>query len=236
MFRVKEHTGNHWDDVADFLYVIKKRNLEELQIVIQAILDTIDLSSNTVTRQDPNKIHSSIIVNLDRDANEIREYLTPIPNSLVELRPDLVLEWNSEKNGNLRPELFGINSNDRVWWKCSKCGHEWKTTIIHRAGKRNSGCPECAKEQKGKTFTKRRVSERGSLAEKNPALAAEWHPTKNGDLTPADVTEKRFANAWWQCSLNTTNLFMKASLRLTLSRPCMIISIRISRTGLGRCL
>ena len=37
------------------------------------------------------------------------------------------------------------------------------------------------------------------MLEKNPALAAEWHPTKNGSLTPADITEKRFANVWWEC-------------------------------------
>ena len=27
-----------------------------------------------------------------------------------------------------------------------------------------------------------------SLAELNPALAKQWHPTKNGKLTPYDVT------------------------------------------------
>ena len=200
LFRVKERTGKEWRDVADAIYTIHKRKeKEELQAVIQAILDSIDPVSNMWTRRNPLCVHSSITVDLERDANEIREYLTPIPNSLVDLRPDLVKEWNVEKNGYLRPEMFGINSNDKVWWKCSKCGHEWRTTVIHRGGKRNSGCPECAKEKKGKTFTKRRVVERGSLAEKNPALAAEWHPTKNGSLTPADVTEKRFANVWWLC-------------------------------------
>ena len=27
-----------------------------------------------------------------------------------------------------------------------------------------------------------------SLAEANPELAKQWHPTKNGELTPGDVT------------------------------------------------
>ena len=197
--RVKERTGKEWKDVSDVTYTIRKKSLKELQPVIQAILDSIDPESNMWTRKNPLCIHSSITVDLERDANEIREYLTPIPNSLVELRPDLVKEWNSERNGNLVPDLFGINSNDKVWWKCSKCGHEWKTTIIHRAGKRNSGCPECAKQQKGKTFTKLRVSQRGSLTENNPALAAEWHPTKNEALTPNDITEKYNKNVWWLC-------------------------------------
>lgn len=198
--RVKEHTGKEWPDVADFQYSINHRkHREELQPVIQAIMDSIDRDSNDWTRKKPMQIHSSVSVDLERDANAIREYLTPISNSLVELRPDLAAEWNYEKNGNLRPEMFGINSNEKAWWTCSVCGHEWQTTIIHRGGKRNSGCPVCAKKKQGKTFTKRRVDERGSLAENNPALADEWHPTKNGDLTPADITEKRFAPVWWKC-------------------------------------
>ena len=135
------------------------------------------------TRKRINDIHSRVHVNLKGDENKIREeYLTPIANSLAELRPDLVKDWNYEKNGNLKPTMFGINSNDHVWWKCAKCGHEWRTSIIQRGGKRESGCPECAKELKGKSFTKGKVRERGSLAENNPELAKQWHPTKNGVL------------------------------------------------------
>ncbi|MGC5049141.1 zinc-ribbon domain-containing protein, partial [Micrococcus porci] len=40
-----------------------------------------------------------------------------------------------------------------------------------------------------------------SLAELSPAIAAEWHPSKNGGLTPADVANARNASAWWLCSL-----------------------------------
>ena len=200
LIRVKEHTGKEWKDVADAIYAIqRKRYTKELQPVIQAILDSIDKTTNAWTRKNPNCIHSSITVDLERDANEIKVFLTPIPNSLSDLRPDLLKEWNYEKNGNIIPEMFGINSNDKVWWKCSACGREWKTTIISRAGKNNSGCPECAKQKKGKTFTKRKVVERGSLADNNPTLAGEWHPTKNGLLTPTDITENRFAKVWWLC-------------------------------------
>ncbi len=202
LFRVKENTGKTWPDVADVVYYIRdKKSSRELQMVIQAILDSIDKTSNMWTRKKLSSINSTVLVDIARDEKEILEYLMPIPNSLCELRPDLVEEWHPEKNGNLKPQMFGINSNTRVWWKCTKCNHEWQTSIIHRGGKRQSGCPECAKAKKGKTFTKRRVTERGSLAEKNPALAAEWHPTKNGELTPESITEKRFASVWWLCNV-----------------------------------
>lgn len=40
---------------------------------------------------------------------------------------------------------------------------------------------------------------RRSLAEHRSDLAAEWHPTKNGSLTPADVFPYSHKAAWWVC-------------------------------------
>tara|TARA_B110000285_G_scaffold180449_1_gene203483 strand:+ start:85 stop:225 length:141 start_codon:yes stop_codon:yes gene_type:complete len=37
-----------------------------------------------------------------------------------------------------------------------------------------------------------------SLAEVNPELAEEWHPTKNGELTPFDVTKGSNKKVWWK--------------------------------------
>jgi len=39
-----------------------------------------------------------------------------------------------------------------------------------------------------------------SLAELNPDLAKEWHPTKNSPLTANDVTYKNHKRIWWQCN------------------------------------
>lgn len=38
------------------------------------------------------------------------------------------------------------------------------------------------------------------LATVHPELAKEWHPTKNGDITPKDVTEDTIQRAYWICS------------------------------------
>ncbi len=200
LIRVKEHTGNEWWDVSDVTYTLHdRRNRRDLETIIQVILDWMDPVSNMWTRKRINDFHSKVHVNIKRDENAIREYLTPIANSLAELRPDLVKDWNYEKNGNLKPTMFGINSSDYVWWKCAKCGHEWRTSIVHRGGKRRSGCPECSKVKRGKTFTKGKVEERGSLAENNPELAKQWNPTKNGVLKPDDITIKYNKKVWWLC-------------------------------------
>ncbi|WP_375091209.1 zinc-ribbon domain-containing protein [Peribacillus sp. RS7] len=35
----------------------------------------------------------------------------------------------------------------------------------------------------------------------NPQLANEWHPEKNGDLKPTDVTKGSNKRVWWLCSV-----------------------------------
>lgn len=81
LIRVKERYTN-WNDVADAIYYIpNRRNRKNLSEIIQAILDSIDRASNMWTRKKPLQYHSEILVDLERDENEIKEYLTAIPNS-----------------------------------------------------------------------------------------------------------------------------------------------------------
>lgn len=46
LFRVKERTGENWKDVADVVYTVPKKVKPELQLTIQAIIDSIDVDSN----------------------------------------------------------------------------------------------------------------------------------------------------------------------------------------------
>ena len=38
-----------------------------------------------------------------------------------------------------------------------------------------------------------------SLAKQDPEIAAQWHPSKNGSVTPLDVRPNSFKQRWWQC-------------------------------------
>jgi hypothetical protein len=100
----------------------------------------------------------------------------------------LVNEWHPTRNGDLTPEQVTSGSGKKVWWKCSR-GHEWETILSNRTN--GSGCPYCS----GK-----KASEDYNLAVKHPELAKEWHPTRNGDLTPAQVTPGSSMKVWWRCS------------------------------------
>ena len=65
-------------------------------------------------------------------------------NDLKTVNPSLAKEWNYEKNGDLKPELFTANSHKKVWWKCNK-GHEWQAPISNR--NKGVGCPTCNSER-----------------------------------------------------------------------------------------
>jgi hypothetical protein len=62
-----------------------------------------------------------------------------------------------------------------------------------------TGCPKCYEKNRGKIRRKAALKKSGSLAEKNPSLAKQWHPFKNKDLTPCDVTPGSKRKVWWKC-------------------------------------
>src|SRR5262245_28146044 len=103
--------------------------------------------------------------------------------------PQLAAEWHPTKNGDLRPEDVVAGSNKKVWWKCPKADdHEWEAVIASRAG--GTGCPCCRNVK---------VVMSNCLATTHPDLARQWHPTKNGTLTPSNVTYGNGKPIWWLC-------------------------------------
>lgn len=63
-------------------------------------------------------------------------------NSLRTVLPQLADEWVTEKNGKL-PEEIVAGGAFHAYWRCSKCQHEWKTSVDNRVSK-GSGCPRCS--------------------------------------------------------------------------------------------
>ena len=102
--------------------------------------------------------------------------------------PHLAAEWHLIKNFPKHPSDFFSQSNKKVWW-LGKCGHEWEAKVANRSNGR--GCPFCCSppRQLLKGFN--------DLQTKNPELAKEWHPTKNGTLTPVDVFPNLNKTVWW---------------------------------------
>ena len=109
-------------------------------------------------------------------------------NIIHVFNPSLAKEWHPKKNGILTPMDVTAGSRKKVWWRCLR-GHEWNAAVSSRS--KGHGCPYCAGLK---------ASNENCLQIHNPVLAKEWHPTKNGSLTPRDVTVSSSKKVWWQCS------------------------------------
>jgi hypothetical protein len=112
-------------------------------------------------------------------------------NDLASQSPDLAKEWHPTKNGELKPSEVGVGTTKKVWWQCSvDSKHVWEAVVISRS-QQGTGCPICS----GRTV----LSGYNDLLFEDPEIAKEWHPTKNGDLKPSEVSTGSNRKVWWQC-------------------------------------
>ena len=149
----------------------------DLDQTIAAVLETVDSEKQ-------------VDINVKRDEGEIKAQYYSIlkDSSLLSARPDLAAEWHPTKNGILKPDMVAKAGNDKVWWLCAN-GHEWQAVVNSRY--MGNGCPYCA--------GKKLLLGYNDLQTVKPALAAEWHPTKNGNLLPTMFLEKSGRKVWWKC-------------------------------------
>lgn len=103
--------------------------------------------------------------------------------SIAKARPSLVPLWNTEKNGELTPSGVDATYTGNAWWRCPK-GHDFQRSPLLMM--KDAACPICAAAST-------------SLAAKFPEIAREWHPKKNGEVTPSQVDADHIMTAWWVC-------------------------------------
>ena len=114
--------------------------------------------------------------------------LWPGENDLATRRPDLAAQWHPTKNEGVTPSDVLVGSHYKAWWVCGK-GHEWQAIVKSRVN--GTGCPVCANRVL--------LTGENDLATVYPDLARQWHPTKNGTLTPRDVIAGSHRKVWWRC-------------------------------------
>jgi hypothetical protein len=126
--------------------------------------------------------------------------------------PWLVAEWHPTKNLPLTPDKVPAGTGELRWWMCEVGGdHEWLAQVRSRSI-RGVRCPFCLG---------RKAAPSQVLAVTDPDLAAQWHPTKNGDLTPDKVTRGSHREAWWQCPAYKTHVWQaRISSRTSMLSGC----------------
>ena len=113
----------------------------------------------------------------------------PGETDLASLRPDLMEQWDFEKN-TLDPRETTVASHEKAWWKC-ELGHSWQAMVFSRTKENGSGCPYCT--------GKRVLPGFNDLGTLKPKIAEEWHDSLNKELRPEDVTLGSNKKVWWEC-------------------------------------
>lgn len=123
--------------------------------------------------------------------------IVPKRKNQRKLSDQLIREWHPIKNEGLDPYMLSVKSGNRPWWLCKECAHEWQAPIYHRSN--GTSCPKCKPKSAWIKRTKSILDSSGSLAAYHPRLVAEWHPIKNGAVTPDQVTPSSGKKYWWKC-------------------------------------
>eukprot|EP01083_Nonionella_stella_P152810 490259_1 len=125
-------------------------------------------------------------------------------NSLSVIHPKLAREFHPSKNRDINPTEIAATSTQRIWWQCRKNQrHEFQASPLSRTCANSIGCPYCSGLK---------LSPELSLAEVAPGIAAEFHPTKNLDLTPLNTHAKSKTQVWWQCPRDTDHVYQATVL------------------------
>nr|AIE97234.1 hypothetical protein [uncultured marine group II/III euryarchaeote AD1000_96_B04] len=114
-------------------------------------------------------------------------------NSIASTNPELAAQLHPDEP--IPATELSHGSAQVVRWLCpkSECEHEhsWYSTVSNRT--KGQGCPYCSNPPKT-------VCKCNSFGTIFPEKAAQWHPTKNGDLSPFDFTPHSSSKkVWWKC-------------------------------------
>ena len=123
--------------------------------------------------------------------------------------PEIASEW-SEKNLPLKPDEVNAKSRKNVWWKCRKCGNEWKSVVNARV--KGTVCPVCAEREV--------LAGYNDLATTDSQLLSEWDYEQN-KLKPTEVSRTSAKRAWWKCR-HGHSWSMKINERTILNKGCRI--------------
>lgn len=142
-------------------------------------------------------------------------------NSLAINCPELVEEWDFEKNKDLNVNDFTLGMNKNVWWKCVE-GHSWRAKVAGRVANKHS-CPYCSNQKLLQGYN--------DLATTHPDVLKDWDYSKNKNVSPDEVSYGSDKKVWWKCSAKGHSFQSYIKSRVYNNSGCPLCSHRIIVKG-----
>ena len=132
--RVQCHLCGRWLKMVGGQHLLAAHDITTVQYreMFRLLITTSTVASDTQERKRRSMLKQ--IASGERDQTALNRIATGNVSrwrSLGALRPDLLPEWNSTRNGEISPFAIGQHSHRQTWWRCQTCGPR-------------GGCPTCA--------------------------------------------------------------------------------------------
>lgn len=142
-------------------------------------------------------------------------------NDFATLYPNLLQEWDYDKNLGIDPEHLLPSSNKKVWWKCKQCGGSWQSMLRQRTVVKQ-GCPFCAHIKP--------IDNINDFQTLYPDLMKDWDFTKN-IKNPNEYTAHSGKKVWWKCHHCGHEWQSTIHNRTTNKRNCPSCTMRTTSFG-----
>ncbi len=126
-------------------------------------------------------------INILRDQQKIlMQYIhTPIEGNFADVHPDLAADWDTQKNGSLRPDMFPPSPPYIFHWICRTCGKSYTASMRNRTKVNPDTCPYCCQKSRYKSPL---------LSESFPQLRPYWSDRLNSlPFSEASVASGKIA-------------------------------------------
>ena len=109
--------------------------------------------------------------------------------------------WHVTKNGKITPKDIKKSSKDSYWFTCNICNHDFESRIsdVSRTDGRNNWCPYCSVPIK--KFCKDNCDFCYEKSFASCEKSNQWHPTKNGNIIPRNITKGNQIKCWFKCDI-----------------------------------
>jgi hypothetical protein len=110
-------------------------------------------------------------------------------NDIATTYPHIAAEMEPESALINPPTTLAAGSGVKPRWVCPNCDHIYEMTVHNRT--HGGGCEPCRKANA--------LASRQNITVTHPDIAAEWHPTRNGDKLPEHYSHGSKEEVYWQC-------------------------------------
>lgn len=130
IIRIREFDCPKINDSTGIYFCMTKDMWNSLDMAIKFIFDILNIKPD-------------FSINNQTDKSKIYEFMDiqEQDNSLLKQNPKLAREWHPTLNGQLKPNEIICRAGKTVWWKCSKCRHEYQKKVVQKV--LYPKCPKC---------------------------------------------------------------------------------------------